>query len=182
MESGWEEKKIQALFSELKAADEKVAPHFGGIWNRAQLAPRRLRAFHPAFVVATALLVFALVSIAVWSRYSQQTPQNNVAIMTPPPASTAPSVATITSGNEEAPKPKAVQTVKRPSASRLAAQKHAALLAANHKLTREAKAITSWQSPTSALLSSPSDEVFSSLPQLNQSASDLKSFLPNSPN
>jgi hypothetical protein len=181
MESGWEEKKIQALFSELRTADEQVASHFAATWNRAQLAPRRMRAFNPAFVVATALLIFALVSLAVWSKYSPQIPQNNFAVVTPP-TSTSHEVAAIPSGPEEVQKPKTVQTVKRSSASRLARQRHAALLAANHKLAREAKAITSWQSPTSALLSSSSDDVFSSLPQLNQSASDLKSFLPNRSN
>jgi hypothetical protein len=64
----------------------------------------------------------------------------------------------------------------------LAARRRAQLIAANRKLTREAKAITSWQSPTAALLSSPNDEIFTSLPQLNQSASDLKSFLPSRSN
>jgi hypothetical protein len=60
----------------------------------------------------------------------------------------------------------------------LSAQQNA-LVAANRRLTRDAKAITSWKSPTADLLSSPGDEIFTSLPQLNQSASDLKSFLPN---
>ena len=55
-------------------------------------------------------------------------------------------------------------------------------LAANRKLTREAKAITDWESPTSALLSSSSDELFSSLPQLNENANGLQSFLPSRPN
>jgi hypothetical protein len=179
MESGWEEKKIQALFSEVRTADKQVAPHFAAIWNRAQLTPRRRRAFNPVFVAATALLIFALVSLAVWSRYSQRTPQNNIAMVTPPPALTPTETSTTPTGVMEVLKPKADRTVKRSSVSRLAAQRHAALLAANQKLASEAKAITSWQSPTSALLSSPSDEVFSSLPQLNQSASDLRSFLPN---
>lgn len=182
MESGWEEKKIQALFSELKTADEQVAPRFATTWNRAQPAPRRRLAFNPVFVAATAVLIFAVVSLAVWWGYSRQTPQNNIAILTSPPESTAPSVVTSPSGTADVQTPKAVQTVKRPSVNRLARQRHAALLAANHKLASEAKAITSWESPTSALLSSPSDEVFGSLPQLNQSASDLKSFLPNRSN
>jgi len=53
---------------------------------------------------------------------------------------------------------------------------------ANRKLTRDAKAITDWESPTSALLSSPSDALFSSLPQLNENANGLQSFLPSRPN
>jgi hypothetical protein len=84
-----------------------------------------------------------------------------------------------TGGSGEIPKPESDLVKKRSRTIRLAAQRKALLAA---KLTREARAITSWQSPTSALLSSPSDEVFSSLPQLNQSASDLRSFLPSRSN
>jgi hypothetical protein len=57
-----------------------------------------------------------------------------------------------------------------------------AMLAANRKLQKDAKSIANWTSPTSAWLESPSDEMFSSLPELNQSATQLKSFLPNRPN
>jgi hypothetical protein len=183
MESGWEEKKIQALFSELRTADEQVAPHFAKTWNRAQLAPRRMRAFNPAFVAATALLIFALASLAVWSKYSQQTPRNTVAVAVPPVASNAPPTkADENSGSVVMSKTNLREPVAKSRVASLAVRRHAQLLAANHKLTREAKAITSWQSPTSALLRSPSDEVFSSLPQLDQNANDLKSFLPNRPN
>ena len=183
MESGWEEKKIQALFSELRTADEQVASHFATTWNRAQPTPRRKRAFNPAFVAATALLIFALVSFAVWSKYSQRTPQPNVAVAVPPASiNPLPTKADENSGSVVMPKVNLREPVAKSRAAKLAVRRHAQLLAANHKLASEAKAITSWQSPTSALLSSPSDQVFSSLPQLNQNASDLRSFLPNRSN
>jgi hypothetical protein len=38
--------------------------------------------------------------------------------------------------------------------------------------------LSSWQSPTAAFLESPARPSFDSLPQLNQSVEDLKSFLP----
>jgi hypothetical protein len=38
-----------------------------------------------------------------------------------------------------------------------------------------------WQSPTAMLLQSPADDVLSSLPQLDQSLTELKTFLPNPP-
>jgi len=180
MESGWEEKKLKALFSELKAADESGAPGFATVWNRAQLRPRRLRGLNPAFVAATALIVFALVSLAVWSKYSQRTQPQPIQALAPAPTriNSAPvGVATYS------PAPKVIQTVK-PRANRellakkLAARHDAKLLAANRRLTQDAKTIASWQSPTTALLNSPSDEIFNSLPQLNKSSSDLKSFLP----
>jgi hypothetical protein len=65
---------------------------------------------------------------------------------------------------------------------RLVAPRPAQEIAANQQLTKEAKAIASWQSPTSDLLSSPSDGLFKSLPQLNENANELKSFLPNREN
>jgi hypothetical protein len=64
---------------------------------------------------------------------------------------------------------------------KLAAQRQALMVAANRKALQAAKAIESWESPTSSLLSSPSDEVLKSVPQLNQSAEELKSFLPSRP-
>jgi hypothetical protein len=39
-------------------------------------------------------------------------------------------------------------------------------------------AISNWQSPTITLMESPSDDVLTSLPQLDQSATELKTFLP----
>jgi hypothetical protein len=54
------------------------------------------------------------------------------------------------------------------------------ILAANMKAAREAQTLASWQSPTAALLDSPSDELLKSLP-LNQTVDELKSFLPGSP-
>src|SRR6185436_10312698 len=99
MESDWEEKKIQALFSELRTAEEQIAPRFATMWNRAQLAPRAMRAFNPAFVLATVLLVFGLVALGVWSQYSQRTRPVDLAL-TPPPSSvpyTPPSPATVNS-------------------------------------------------------------------------------------
>ena len=181
MESGWEEKKLKALFSELKAADEEGAPRFATVWNRAQVRPRRFRGFNPAFVAATALIAFVLVSLAVWSRYSQRTqPQPIQAVApAPPKIDSAPATVATTS-----PAPKVLQRVKPRDTNRellakkLATRHDAQLLAANRKLTQDAKTIASWQSPTTALLNSPSDEIFNSLPQLNKSSSDIKSFLP----
>jgi len=176
MELGWEEKKLRALFSELKAADERSAPRFARVWNRAQVAPRRIRAFNPAFAGATALLVCALVSLAIWSRYSQQTQPPTVAVVKPASPNTTITV-TDNSGNQSTPRVKPNDAISTSRANKPTVRRNI-LLARNRKLTRDAKAITSWESPTTALLSSPSDEVFGSLPTLDQGASDLKSFLP----
>jgi len=182
MELSGEEKKLQALFSELKATDEQTAPRFATVWNRAQIAPRRIRAFNPAFVAVTALLVFGLVFLAVWSRYSQRTPQQPMVVSVPtapvPTSTSAPSPSTEV--DVKPVKPRNILAVSR--ANKLAARRHAMLVAANRKLTKDAKTIANWQSPTTALLTSPSDEIFSSLPQFNQSTTQLKSFLPTRSN
>lgn len=183
MESDWEEKKIQALFSELRTAEEQVAPRFAPMWNRAQLASPRVRAFNPAFVAATLLLVFGLVSLGVWSQYWQRTQPPAVAKMTAPAVVNAPPVpVTVTSdaGTEVSHAP-ATRSLKRSRPIRFRGEEHT-LVVSNQKLTREAKALSSWSSPTSALLTSSSNEIFTSLPQLNKSASDLKSFLPSRSN
>ena len=188
MELSGEEKKLQALFSELKAADEAVAPRFARVWNRATPSAGRAFVFNPAFVGALALLVCAVVALAVWSRYRQPAPQVAVVKATPSTATTAntpsntPSIDTstlvATPGVTMAPSNKD-RTLRRKNAI---ASRNDVQLAANRKLTRDVKAITDWESPTSALLSSSSDELFSSLPQLNENANGLQSFLPNRPN
>jgi hypothetical protein len=53
---------------------------------------------------------------------------------------------------------------------------------ARNAAIREAKVISSWQSPTISLLRSPAGEVLTSLPQLTETVNELKSFLPNTPN
>ena len=183
MELSGEEKKLQALFSELKKADEETAPRFARVWNRATLKPRRTFVFHPAFVAVTVLLVGAAVSFAVWSRSRQQTPTAPmVNVELPPP---------VPLSNTDADKiqdPKPLSTlasskgIEKPRIAKRPARRNSIQLAQNRKLTRDAKAITDWESPTSALLSSPSDELFGSLPQLNENANGLQSFLPSRPN
>jgi hypothetical protein len=177
-----EEKKLQALFSELKTADEQAAPHFGAAWNRPQIAPRRVRVFNPAFVAVMMLLVFGVAALAIWSRYSRTTsaptPEAVVNVLLPTPSNT-PALAPPTANTPQETGPNATRTVARRNN---AAARHQVVLAANRKLQKDAKSIANWTSPTSALLESPSDEIFSSLPELNQSATQLKSFLPNRSN
>lgn len=182
MELVGEQKRIQALFSELKFADEQTVPRFATVWNRAAARTARpARAFNLSFVAATALLVGALVSLALWSKYSQRTPPQNAVVATvstkPPTVPSPAKEAAVISPPEQEPK-------HRPSLSRarrLAAQRHALVLAENRKAAQDAAAISTWQSPTSALLKSQNDELLKSIPQLNENSDELKSFLPNKP-
>src|SRR2546423_5589986 len=75
MEIIGDDKKIRALFSEAKLADAQATPGFTSQWHRAQSrAHRPGRAFKLSFAAVTALLVCALISLAVWSQYSQPRP------------------------------------------------------------------------------------------------------------
>ena len=182
MEIIGDDKKIRALFSEVRFADEQSASSFTSMWHRAEsqaLKPRR--AFNLSFVTATALLVFALGSLAVWSKFSQPATQaNNVFGVIPAAASiNRPQSNVANAGTTESQSPKPL--VKSP-AVRHASQKQSLTLARNRQLADKAKQIASWTSPTASLLSSSSEDLYKSLPQLNENASDLKSFLPNSSN
>jgi hypothetical protein len=183
MKLSGEENKLQALFSELKAAEEETAPRFATIWNRAALKPRRVRSFNPALVAASALVVCAVLSLAVWLRYRQQAQPTQLAHVETPVAphtelpSVPPRVAEVATPTAPRSKESIVRRRNRP-----ALRHNGPEVATNRKLTQEAKAISDWSSPTSTLMSSPSDSLFSSLPQLNENSNGLQSYLPSRPN
>jgi len=123
-----------------------------------------------------------LVSLAWWVN---RAPRNQSAVV-----ATVPSITNVGPKNVVQPNLEPVAESKpvaqlrfsgRSRAVKLAARRQAVLMAANKKAARDAKAIESWQSPTATLLDSSSDELLKSLPQLNQSVDELKSFLPVQP-
>jgi len=177
-----EEKRIQALFSEVRLADEQIAPSFARVWNRAQAKTMRTRrAFNLSFVAVTALLVCALVSLAWWSRHWQRNP-GVVANAPPAPAERQVRLSVGDYGvNSSNPERKHDRPSAKLRAVKLAARRQALLVAANRKATHEVKAIASWQSPTASLLDSSSGELLKSLPRLNQTVDELKLFLPSQP-
>jgi hypothetical protein len=185
MEIIGDDKKIRALFSEIRFADEQAGPGFTAVWHRAESrADRPRRAFNLSFVTATALLVFALASLAFWSKLSQQsTPANNVlaALSAGKISDQSPNTIQSTVASTESTAPIKKRLTKLP-AVRQGSQKQSVTVATNRQVATQAKEIASWTSPTASLLSSSSDDLFKSLPQLNENASDLKSFLPNSSN
>ena len=192
MESVGKEKEIQALFHELKLADERVAPEFTKVWNRAQATSSGSpRVFKISFAVATASLVVIILSaLVLWSRNGQPGDQVDPKVATestPPgsmPGSTpAPHQATpATSPSTRPVRSVVVQSPVRVKSNqwppKLAARRKADLEARN-AVIREAVSISSWQSPTATLMQSPADHVLTSLPQLDRSLNELKTFLPN---
>ena len=177
------EKKIQALFRELRLADESVAPGFTRMWNRAQAtSPGMPRVFKISFAVATALFVITLCSLVLWSRNWQRSQQSNPGIAS---GSTTPGSTPTPSLARQSPTqlgmtqlPNRVKSNR--SDRRLAARRQADLNARNATI-REIVSISSWQSPTATLMQSPAGDVLTSLPQLDRSLTELKTFLPNTP-
>lgn len=180
MELTGEETKIRALFSEARFADEHATPSFVGVWNRAQAKTvRPAKSFQLSFVAAAAFLVCVVMSLVWWSSHQQ----SRDVVIANAPSITPETIQLVQSAHDPEP-----ANVVRPGLSdrsralKLAARRHAVLVAAARKTLRDAKAIASWQSPTATLLSSPSDELLKSLPQLTQTAEELKSFLRDQPN
>lgn len=184
MEIIGDDKKIRALFSEAKLADAQATPSFTSQWNRAQsraLRPRR--AFKLSFAAVTALLVCALISLAVWSQYSQPRARYSASANVPAVTGSAPRV--VKTPDEVLTAPVQAGTVHRPiraRATRSTVQSGALTVASNGKTVKEATNIDNWQSPTAALLTSQTDGLFKSLPQLNENANELKSVLPGHAN
>ena len=180
MEIIGDDKKLRALYSETRLVDEQVSPSFSATWHRAQSrAKQPRRTFTFAFASALALVIFAAATFAIWSKYSPR-PQTYSAFATVAAANLQP--LPNKSGTEATLPALLVNHPVRSRANKLAAQRQQLLAAETRKAEKEAKEIASWQSPTASLLSSSSDDLFKSLPQLNKNANEMKSFLPNRPN
>ena len=169
MELGGDEKRIQALFSELSLENQSRVPQFAHVWTRAEtiqdsglrraVAPLREKTFLSPLLVSL-LVTAAACALALWTWYSStQTP--TIVNQLPP------------SVTFEAP-----YTPTQPAKIEPRRQKHIAhRRQINRSIATEAALLSSWQSPTQQFMASPTDLALGSLPALNQSAKDLESFL-----
>ena len=185
MELTGNEQRIQALFSELKLADKRSTPGFAAMCNLAQSRTTRRHSFTFSLAVTTAaaVLAVAIFSLWLWSAGRQRTP----AIRDVSGAPAATKALLRQAANQPQPKELSAReqhnySHPKPRALRVAARRETAMLASRRTEIRHAAAISGWQSPTVALLRSPGDEVLTSLPQLNETVDELKSFLPSRSN
>ena len=157
MELSGTEKRIQALFSELSLEDRSRVPRFEKFWTTTMRpAPMFRRSWA---VTAAVVVVVAASSLALWSRQSQTVLNiEPVAI----PTLTSPQLALIVETPRSQP----------PRHRKIIQQRQ------SDKVINEAALLSRWQSPTQNFMQAPSSVSFDSLPQLNQSAKDLESFLP----
>ena len=166
MDSAGDKKRIRALFYELSLEDQGAAPRFEELWRRAETTtPDSLSNLSPSMrLLVSAVALVALFSIAFWARYRSSQPAHVVNS----PTHTLPQVAE---------PDKAVVATQRKSP-----QQFQKKVARPRKIQRSLPAmamLSKWQSPTSAFLQFPVNPIFTSLPQLDQSARELESFLPN---
>jgi len=175
MESAGSEKRLQTLFRELKLADERVAPDFIGVWNRVQTSPSP-RGFRISLAVATALTVITLSSLVLWWKNWQPAQRSNQAVVSGPATPDAMPAPGLATPDHAVP----VHSKSNRRNVKLVARRHPALNTTNVAIGEDVS-ISNWQSPTARLLQSPADHVLTSLPQLDRSLINLKTFLPDTP-
>ena len=191
-----EDKRIRALFCELKREEKRTSPLFAKTWNIAEAEFHRrgfsrLR-FQPSSNLlrfATAILVVSLVLAAtvLLPRYLRlprqpRQPKHDYAKQEAAAAPRATSEEPPRSGkvpaNRESAKPtdrlvairRSVRVKKSPVAS--------AQLARTVNQIKQ-NGLSEWQSPTAKLLRSAGDELLRFVPQMNESAEEMKKFLSN---
>ena len=162
MELAGDEKRIQALFSELSLEDESHVPAFGRLWSRAQDNKATAGIGRPVAVLVSLLLIAAVSSLAVWTWY-QSTETPNIVFQLPPAVEAS-----------YTPTPVDVEPAKIVSRRQKHITRRQAVV---RSIATEAASLSSWQSPTQQFMASPTDLALGSLPALNQSAKDLESFL-----
>jgi hypothetical protein len=168
MEFSGDEKRIQALFSELSLENQTRTPRFEKLWSRAEAnAPASASLVMRFGLVAIAVIVvMSFVAARSWFSSSQSQYAGNIPLQiiptTPQPRVQHSELSTFSKG-----------TVRPRKFTRRQPERTA---------ISQAAMLSNWQSPTSILLSSPTVSVLSSLPQLNQSARDLEEFLPKKNN
>ena len=153
-----DEKRIQALFRELKLEDQHVVPEFDRVWHEAQVSrsktfalPRkRLR----TSLMATAFTLVVMSAMFLFSGSSGTAPEI-------PELAIAQISPLIVVNNPESFRRRRIVRRHRTQAVIL-----------------DAVALRTWKSPTSIFMEIPARSEINSLPQLNQASKELQAFLP----
>lgn len=166
MELGGDEKRIQALFSELSFADQSRVPQFGHLWTRAQVKKEigagSIR--RPVAIFISLLVTAVACSLAVWTWYrsSQSSPPNIVLQL--PQSFDAPDTPGPVKLQPESARPRRQRSITRRRQ-------------VDRSIATKAVLLSSWQSPTQQFMASPTALALGALPPLTQSVQDLESFL-----
>jgi len=171
------ENRIRALFSELSFEDQSSIPEFEELCKRRLVPPAPVGGFRrSAVMIAVTLLLVAGCSLGAWSWYRfTRSSMQNAAELAPPETSTPPLRVQKSEVQELHNRKSAAPVVKSPARHR---KNLARLRPTDRAVIRDAALLSRWQSPTLIFLESPAGFALNSLPQLNQSAEQLKLFLP----
>ena len=170
MNRNWDEETIRQLFHELRCEDQCHTPQFGEVLTAARNRNTSsiTLTWSIRFAGAAALCVLVLLtirlSIPITNPKEQSVPERG-------PSSLAPSDTTseVVRNLTEPPKAQRHPTIRRQSRPRQFSR----------SLTVAMKSLSSWQSPTAALLPTPQDEILNKLPRLGESLRTIKSFSPD---
>ena len=178
MELAGDEKRIQALFRELKLEDERVAPEFIRVWSRAQALKQKPRAtLKSSFAVAVILVVVTLFALAFWSRKWQGGKQQSSGLASGPATpGSEPPLSAMTREPKSLLLDRARDRIKINRPARKIPRRQIEIVSRN-AARRDAVALSTWQSPTATFMQSPVDDMWTSAPQFDRSVSEFKSFL-----
>jgi hypothetical protein len=194
MELNGEDKRIRALFCELKREEERTSPLFAKTWNIAEAEFHRtgfswLR-FQPSSNLlrfATAILVVSLVLAAtvLLPRYLRlprqpRQPKHDYAKQEAATGPRAISEEPPRSGKVPATRKSGKPTDRLVAIRRSVRVKKSPVASAQPaRLVNQIKqnGLSHWQSPTAKLLRSAGDELLRFVPPMNESAEEMKKFL-----
>jgi hypothetical protein len=163
MELAGDEKRIQALFSELSHEDAQAAPRFDKLWREARLTAPAPRFGKSLPVISAVLIVAVTLLFLAWPRDTSPT-QQNVTTVAPQPAPI------------EAPEPEH-KVVERRAPSHSNRRRAIARRQQRERTLAQAAMLANWKSPTDQFMTAPTRSTFNSLPQLNEAVKALESFL-----
>jgi hypothetical protein len=172
MELAGDEKRIQALFSELSLQDAQVTPDFAKLWRAASVTQRVPARFSKSLVALVATLIVALAVLFVAFSRDKAPTEQNVQNVAPQPIAGRPSFQPYENSerdNKIARRRTPSHSHRRRTLARRPSREPA--------LEQQAAMLANWKSPTANFMTSPTRSAFNSLPQLNESAKDLESFL-----
>ncbi len=188
-----EDKRIRALFCELKREEKRTSPRFAKTWKIAEAEFHRrdfsrLR-FQPSSNLlrfATAILVVSLVLAAtvLLPRYlllprQPRQPKHDYAEQEVAAGPRATSEEAPRSGKVSVTSESGKPTDRQVAIRRSVRVKKSQVASAQRARSVKQNGLSEWRSPTAKLLRSAGDELLRFVPQMNESAEEMKKFLSN---
>lgn len=170
MNRNGDDERIQQLFHELRSEDQCHTPQFGAVLTAARNRTKgsNTPSWSMKLAAAAVLCVLVLITIRVSTPVRRQEEQLG------PDSSQSPIASTDTTTSAVSKLPQSATTQGYPTIRRQTRPKHF-----SSSLAIAMKSLSSWQSPTAALLQTPQDEMLNTLPRLGESLRTIKSFSPD---